>query len=126
VGTKCSGVCVDTQTDKANCGACGHVCQNADVCSQGQCVANCSSAQCGAQNCMGFTSTGCGAPPCSGTVCGTACGSVCVTLSDDPANCGACGHACTQSEYCNNGTCAPSCPSGLTCNSAGVCTPPCP
>jgi len=40
-GTCCGGAAVDTQTDPANCGTCGVVCDStvAAVCSNGACVA---------------------------------------------------------------------------------------
>ncbi|MBI4705556.1 MAG: SUMF1/EgtB/PvdO family nonheme iron enzyme [Deltaproteobacteria bacterium] len=36
--TKCGNKCVDTQTDPANCGACGVACAPGNICSAGQCV----------------------------------------------------------------------------------------
>jgi hypothetical protein len=33
----CNGKCVDTQTDPANCGACGAACGGGQICSAGQC-----------------------------------------------------------------------------------------
>lgn len=35
---ECNGQCVDTQTDIANCGACGNACPPGYVCNSGQCV----------------------------------------------------------------------------------------
>jgi hypothetical protein len=36
--TNCSGVCVNTKTDEANCGGCGKRCRSNQVCRQGDCV----------------------------------------------------------------------------------------
>jgi hypothetical protein len=36
--TRCSGTCVDTQTDPLNCGSCGHDCDDEEVCRNGNCV----------------------------------------------------------------------------------------
>ncbi|HEY0708222.1 MAG TPA: hypothetical protein VGG33_15565, partial [Polyangia bacterium] len=49
----------------------------------------------------------------------TACGDRCYALTQDNANCGACGRTCSAGTSCVNGTCA--CPSGSTlCGSACV------
>ena len=39
--TSCSGTCVETQSDASNCGSCGHACASGQVCSRGNCRANC-------------------------------------------------------------------------------------
>jgi len=78
--TDCGGVCVDLQTDPANCGACGNICTF--VCSGGQCTF--------LQACI--------SPE-------VFCGNVCVNLQTDPANCGACGTVCASGEFCLGGTC---------------------
>lgn len=36
--TKCGQVCVDTQTDAANCGACGNTCSLGQTCEAGACA----------------------------------------------------------------------------------------
>ena len=36
--TPCDGVCVDLQTDRHNCGACGNACAPAEACVVGICV----------------------------------------------------------------------------------------
>lgn len=36
--TLCDGDCVDTRTDRTNCGACGVTCKNGATCSKGACV----------------------------------------------------------------------------------------
>ncbi|KAK3316823.1 hypothetical protein B0H66DRAFT_641598 [Apodospora peruviana] len=35
----CSGACTDTDTDEANCGGCGHACDDDATCTDGVCVA---------------------------------------------------------------------------------------
>jgi alpha-tubulin suppressor-like RCC1 family protein len=65
----CGGACVDTQTDVANCGTCGHACPTLATCVAGQC-------QCPASK-------------------PSTCGSACVDTTTDAANCSTCGHACS-------------------------------
>ncbi len=55
------------------------------------------------------TSTG---PSCTGNE--TACGGRCITLTNDPANCGACGTKCASTEVCSAGKCSGSCNAGFT------------
>ncbi len=94
----CGGVCVNEQTDNANCGSCGNVCSTSDPnaagdsCNgRGTCVVTCK---------MGYT----------------LCNGVCVNEKIDNANCGACGNACTTSDP--NAT-------GASCNGSGVCVTAC-
>jgi hypothetical protein len=47
----------------------------------------------------------------------TACAGRCVSLRDDPAHCGACGHACTGNALCSEGNCIP--PAKVTALAAG-------
>jgi hypothetical protein len=39
--TCCNGECRNTQTDRANCGACGHACRQVEVCHEGACGIAC-------------------------------------------------------------------------------------
>src|SRR5687767_7985602 len=41
------------------------------------------------------------------------CGAACANLRTDPANCGACGTACTAGQVCDLGRCAAGCSAGL-------------
>jgi len=80
----CNGVCVDPTTDAANCGSCGNVCGQNEICAGSSCA--------------------CAAPA---MLCGTQCNvrfCPCVAVQSDPANCGTCGHVCT-SGVCAAGTC---------------------
>jgi hypothetical protein len=86
--TLCHGACVQPskfQTDKHNCGACGHACPKGAKCANGKCVCP------------------------EGT---TVCDGTCIDLDADHDNCGACGEGCTYVELCSNGVCV--CPEGLT------------
>jgi hypothetical protein len=83
----CSGECVNTQTDRANCGDCGVRCVAGEVCSAGLCELSC---QDGLDNCNG----------------------ICRDLNTDPANCGFCGNRCTTQLVCVGGRCARGCADG--------------
>jgi hypothetical protein len=87
-----NGCEIDTRSDLANCGACGHACGSANgsaSCSGGTCQLQCTP---GFADCNGVNADGCE-----------------VNMLFDPANCGACGLVCVTP----NGT--PSC-------SAAICT----
>ncbi len=75
--TECSGACVDTLTDSANCGGCGHVCSAPTS----ACIA-------GACSCPG-----------GGLVCSSAC------VPADSQNCGTCGNTCGAGEVCAGSGC---------------------
>ena len=91
-GTDCNGVCVDIQTDPANCGQCGQRCGIGELCAGGQCQIDPSQCQPGE----------------------TQCGASCVDISSDPSNCGECGLACANNpdiqETCVGGVCTSSSP----------------
>lgn len=97
----CGGVCSNLQTDRDNCGSCGHGCGDGLVCAGGTCVEGCDN---------GLTN----------------CGAACVDTQTDEANCGACGvddptAACAAGETCLGGACV--CAAGsVVC--AGTCTDP--
>ena len=75
--TCCSDQCVDTSSDRENCGACGNVCRDDQSCDSGTCV--CAS--------------------------GTDCGNTCADLASDAENCGTCANACASGETCCGGSC---------------------
>ena len=81
--SSCNDVCVDPQTDPANCGLCGNACAAGEICFAGQCARD---HRCDA----GLTN----------------CNDVCVDVLVDPANCGACGNVCDTGHICFGGQCA--------------------
>jgi len=78
--TLCGAVCVNTDADPANCGACDQACAAGEACVSGACALSC--------------------PP--GQV---DCGGACTDTSNDPAHCGACAAACAAAQTCTNGVC---------------------
>lgn len=78
--TRCDGVCIPTSTDPDNCGGCGVVCGESEVCSGGTCTDSCMP---GLQ----------------------ICDRQCVDFDSDSDHCGACGNACGDGMGCVNGTC---------------------
>jgi hypothetical protein len=76
----CDGLCVGTDFEPTDCGACGVTCDPGDVCSDGTC-----------------------APACGPGL--TLCGGFCRDLTSDPNHCGSCGNAC-ESGICIDGMCS--------------------
>ena len=87
--TTCSGTCVDTKSDKNNCGSCGKKCSSGQVCTSGSCTA----VSVGGSN-TGFCLVG-----------QTTCSGACVDTRTDTANCGACAKKCQSGESCSQGKC---------------------
>src|SRR5690554_1883139 len=78
--TECNGVCVPTSTDPDNCGGCGIICGESEVCSGGTCT--------------------------DSSMPGLAvCDPACVDFDSYSDYCGACGNACGQGEGCVEGAC---------------------
>ena len=92
--TRCSGVCVDTRSDRENCGGCDVRCAAGQACAWGSCQLSCPSGQ-------------------------NLCGTECATLTSNPSHCGACGRACAAGEVCSVGRCTNTCDTGLTLCSGG-------
>ncbi len=139
-----TGLCVDTSTDRLNCGGCGKACASGQVCSDGTCVVSCpgteincggscidpktSNSNCGASgNCSGANAgTACtGGDVCSGGMCGVSCptpeincGGTCINPQTSNSNCGASGN-------CTGGSAGVACTGDTVCG-AGVCAPDCP
>jgi hypothetical protein len=76
----CEMMCVDTRMDEMNCGACGTVCPDGQIC----------------------RNSACGCRPNE-----TLCDGACVNKRTDTANCGMCGNACATEETCTAGSCGP-------------------
>lgn len=95
--TLCGSTCVNTQTDNANCGACGTTCTIYQTCTSGSCVLT----SCPANRRL--------------------CGGTCINPYTDVNNCGSCGNVCSTGQTCSNGACFPSCASGqIICSSTCV------
>jgi Stigma-specific protein, Stig1 len=130
-----NGCEVNTQSDRANCGACNNACGAGQVCSAGvcratcasgltECAGSCTSTQTDPRNC-GACGTVCAAPANAAAVCTAGgCSFVCnagfrdcdgnpsngceVNTNTSNANCGACSRACTianANAVCTNGAC---------------------
>lgn len=87
--TCCGGVCTDTANDPEHCGACGAACGQDELCVEGQCGTACGTTE--------FCLADSQKPGC--------CDETCVNLDRNPDHCGACGHACAETERCWNGVC---------------------
>jgi hypothetical protein len=126
----CGGNCVDTASDRANCGACGTSCDAGDECISGRCKASCRQDElrcegecrspasdpehcgsCGAACEPGqYCDAGQCQALCSGDLCpGAGDSLVCAHLSSDPNHCGTCGQSCPPSQVCEEGACVVAC-----------------
>lgn len=76
----CGNQCVSYASDPANCGSCGNVCAQGQVCSLGTCSGSCAADL-------------------------SICGSSCANTQSDPAHCGGCGIACAVGQACTAGVC---------------------
>ena len=90
----CGGACADTSTDPRNCGACGTICGDGEICADGACTLVCPVGQ-------------------------EACDGACYDLGTSRENCGACGNVCGEGEVCSGGACVTSCPAGQTACDGG-------
>lgn len=86
--TLCGDSCVDTDTDRAHCGACGTSCEAGEICADGGCVVSCMT---------GFE----------------VCDDACTDTQYDPSHCGGCGMACAAGEACVEAICRALAPSGF-------------
>ena len=107
-----NGCEIDLSQDSANCGACGHVCEQGEVCVEKECVVN----------------------SCSGnqTLCSTASGNTCIDINgSDANNCGGCGYTCVDqpqanviADGCLEGVCQYQCDAGYQ-NAGTAVSPKC-
>ncbi len=126
--TSCGEYCADLNASDENCGACGTVCAEGEMCTDGVCGLPCTGTQvqCGDQCVATETDREhCGAcdnvcaegEVCSEGSCDLACGGstpmrcgdACVNTDADPAHCGGCDVACAEGEVCSGGACGLSC-----------------
>ncbi len=114
-GGKCCGTsCIEVTLDPKNCGDCGRVCADKEVCGGGHCGCPTSSAtvvQCGmGQSCCGIK--GCKSLMSDTFNCGQ-CGTDCTTRGGDRCSGGLCkcgsNAACTGGQNCCSGACSASC-----------------
>ena len=110
----CGGACVDVLFDELNCGACGMACAAGEACLRGVCMAGACVTDSDCDDGDPATVDTCVAGVCEhgSDVCpaGMAmCGGACVDLTNDAANCGACGMACAAGMVCNEGVCTTGC-----------------
>lgn len=122
----CNGVCVNRQTDPANCGRCGITCPRDNTCQDGTCTCNAGGyTMCGG-SCVNLLkdSSNCGAcgevcPPETPDCCGiTLLDTFCTNFQTSTLSCGSCWNWCEEGESCIDGRCV--CPRGsVYCN--GVC-----
>jgi len=79
----CGNACISVESDRNNCGACGHVCSFPGVCTAGVCRYAGGACPAGMSSCRGD----------------------CVNVQTDPRNCGTCGRACQSTQSCTAGVC---------------------
>lgn len=124
---RCGGVCVPIDADPQNCGGCGVVCANGQVCYQASCGEGCPS---GLDACLGtcvdiatdiLHCGGCGEACPAGAACeagectcgsDTLCGIECVDLSQSLSHCGTCDQPCDPAGNCVEGECTGPCTPG--------------
>lgn len=96
---RCAEVCVDVLADVDHCGGCDIVCEDDELCEQGDCVPEC--------DCDPVFEV-CVAGECDCRPGLISCGDACVAPLTDTHNCGDCGNDC-EDERCLGGECSPSC-----------------
>jgi hypothetical protein len=90
----------DISTDAKNCGACGTVCAEGELCCAGSCLPRMAASASGCPTCSTQQ-------PCARAA--SCCGGACRDFQRDRRHCGACGHSCEQGLRCCAGSCKPNC-----------------
>ncbi len=130
--TACTTGCADLQSDNVNCGTCGVVCSQAEICVGGVCTCAAGLTLCSGlctdvfsdpRNCGGCAQACGDTQGCLGGTCVCpsgydACGAQCVVLQSDANNCGGCNVMCAPGQQCVSGACE--CQAGLE-NCSGIC-----
>ncbi|MFZ5442431.1 MAG: MXAN_6577-like cysteine-rich protein [Myxococcota bacterium] len=118
----CGTGCIDSTSDRRNCGVCGTTCGEQQDCVDSQCRCRPGTTACPGGTCVStdYDAENCGA---CGNKCGAGlvcdqgscksacsaglslCGASCVDVQGDEANCGACGVTCAQGQQCYSGRC---------------------
>ncbi len=106
--TDCDGVCVDTSTDRDNCGTCGNACLGGQHCAAGACVACDNECEMGEKRCAPGSTT-------QYQECGDPDGDTCLEWA--PAQ------ACAAGEICDAGDCITACSDECGREDAQVCDP---
>ncbi len=144
--TCCGSYCIDTQSDRNNCGMCGVRCTG--ECVAGVCAGPCPGGCPAEQTCCGgvcrnlhidrYSCGACDVPCPTGTQCldGTCgpvtcrrpcsygeacCGTFCTNIYYDPLHCGSCTRECAFGESCREGTCVLPCSSGICAAGQSCC-----
>jgi len=131
----CGEFCIDPETDRLNCGACGIVCEVLEQCEGGECVCDDPYEECGGtcidpridrRHCGGCNNQCDSLATCVDGECVcpsglTDCNGKCVDTNTDSENCGGCGIVCEGGAFCNGrGRCALECdPPYTLCNPGG-------
>ena len=118
---RCGVDCVDTDTDRENCGRCGHACAPGAACAGGLCEGECAGMVCGGvcvdtmldpEHCGSCTGVCDGAAPlCVAGACAATCGALaecdgaCADTERDPRRCGSCDNDCGPDGTCDGGQC---------------------
>jgi hypothetical protein len=135
----CDGACVDLETSREHCGACGSPCEEGSLCAAGQCApescspglvacdSECVDPSSDDQNCGGCGSTCAVGQACAGGKCvasctaeQTDCGGACVDTKTHIGHCGGCNSPCSAGQGCVDGSCKISCPGGQV-ECGGLC-----
>jgi hypothetical protein len=118
----CGAGCIDPNSDRRNCGACGTTCGAQQDCNSAKCECRAGTTACSDGTCAAtdFDPKNCGqcgaacatGEVCEGGSCKTSCTpgllrclASCVDAATDESHCGGCDNACAQGQQCKNGVC---------------------